>query len=257
MDIVENSIAVPLFVSNFVTLLLIVYFGRDRNRQRTAHQSQIAQLEAKSLKAQMNPHFIFNTLNGIQSLMVLKGEKAVNKYIGLFSTMLRKTLDFSLAEDLSLKEEIDYIKAYIDLQNMRRKAPVNFELSVAETIDLNYSIIAPMLLQPLVENCMLHAFKSQQTPAKIRLRITEKGNTLMLKIEDNGQGRAAARKAKQSSSNATVHHSYGSQILKERIDVLNYLYKERSAFWLEDIVFDDKVQGTRSVLILPKVKPKN
>lgn len=74
-----------------------------------AYKSQIAQLEAKSLKAQMNPHFIYNTLNGIQSVMVLKGEQVANEYIGLFAQMLRKTLDFSLAENLSLQEEIEYI----------------------------------------------------------------------------------------------------------------------------------------------------
>lgn len=85
-----------------MTLLLIVFFGRDRNRQKMAYKSQIAQLEAKSLKAQMNPHFIYNTLNGIQSVMVLKGEQVANEYIGLFAQMLRKTLDFSLAENLSL-----------------------------------------------------------------------------------------------------------------------------------------------------------
>lgn len=79
-----------------------MYFGRDRNRQKMAYKSQIAQLEAKSLKAQMNPHFIYNTLNGIQSVMVLKGEQVANEYIGLFAQMLRKTLDFSLAENLSL-----------------------------------------------------------------------------------------------------------------------------------------------------------
>lgn len=83
-----------------------MFFGRDRNRQKMAYKSQIAQLEAKSLKAQMNPHFIYNTLNGIQSVMVLKGEQVANEYIGLFAQMLRKTLDFSLAENLSLQEEI-------------------------------------------------------------------------------------------------------------------------------------------------------
>ena len=89
-----------------------------------AYKSQIAQLEAKSLKAQMNPHFIYNTLNGIQSVMVLKGEQVANEYIGLFAQMLRKTLDFSLAANLSLQEEIEYIEAYIRLQNIRRNDPV-------------------------------------------------------------------------------------------------------------------------------------
>lgn len=161
MELFDHSIAVPLFVSNFVTLLLIVFFGRDRNRQKMAYKSQIAQLEAKSLEAQMNPHFIYNTLNGIQSVMVLKGEQVANEYIGLFAQMLRKTLDFSLAENLSLQEEIEYIEAYIRLQNIRRNDPVKFEVSCAENVDLLGHTLVPMLLQPIVENCMLHAFSSQ------------------------------------------------------------------------------------------------
>ena len=221
-----------------------------------AYKSQIAQLEAKSLKAQMNPHFIYNTLNGIQSVMVLKGEQVANEYIGLFAQMLRKTLDFSLAENLSLQEEIEYIDAYIRLQNIRRNEPVKFEVSCAENVDLLAHTVAPMLLQPIVENCMLHAFSSQSKNATIRLRITEKPNTLMLKIDDNGLGRKKAAENKDKKKPYAEHQSYATQILKERIDVLNYLHKEKSVFRLEDISSNGKINGTRAILILPKVKPK-
>lgn len=91
----EGSTALPLFISNVVTIMLIVFFGRDRYQQRQAYKNQLARLETKALIAQMNPHFIFNTLNGIQSTMVLKGEEEANKYIGIFSGLLRKTLDMS------------------------------------------------------------------------------------------------------------------------------------------------------------------
>ena len=156
-----------------------------------AYKSQIAQLEAKSLKAQMNPHFIYNTLNGIQSVMVLKGEQVANEYIGLFAQMLRKTLDFSLAENLSLQEEIEYIEAYIRLQNIRRNDPVKFEVSCAENVDLMGYTLAPMLLQPIDENCMLHAFSSQSKNATIKLRITEKSNTDV----ENRRQRLGAKKS--------------------------------------------------------------
>ncbi len=78
MELFEGNVALPLFISNVVTIMLIVFFGRDRSRQRMSYKNQIARLESKSLKAQMNPHFIYNTLNGIQSVMLLKGEKVAN-----------------------------------------------------------------------------------------------------------------------------------------------------------------------------------
>ena len=90
MELFEGNVALPLFISNVVTIMLIVFFGRDRSRQRMAYKNQIAWLESKSLKAQMNPHFIYNTLNGIQSVMLLKGEEVANEYIGVFARILRK-----------------------------------------------------------------------------------------------------------------------------------------------------------------------
>lgn len=100
MTLIEGSTALPLFVSNVVTIMLIVFFGRDRFQQRNAFIHQLARLESKALIAQMNPHFIFNTLNGIQSTMVLKGEEEANRYIGIFSALLRKTLDMSATQNV-------------------------------------------------------------------------------------------------------------------------------------------------------------
>lgn len=147
----ESASTLPILISNFVILVLIIYFGRDRNKQEQAFKNQIARLESKSLRAQMNPHFIFNTLNGIQSVMLLKGEQVANEYVGVFSRMLRSTLEMSLLENSSLVEEISYIKSYIVLQNIRRQYPIKLELNIGESIDINEYVIAPMLLQPIVK----------------------------------------------------------------------------------------------------------
>jgi len=111
MELFEGIVALPLFISNVVTIMLIVFFGRDRSRQRMAYRNQIARLESKSLK--VNPHFIYNTLNGIQSVMLLKGEKVANEYIGVFARILRKTLEMSITENLSLAEELKRTKRSI------------------------------------------------------------------------------------------------------------------------------------------------
>ena len=108
MDLANDS-TIPLFISNFVTLLLILFFSRDRTQQNNVYKEQIARLEAQSLRAQMNPHFIFNALNGVQSVMILQGEAMANKYLGIFSKMLRSTMDMSNNELISLKDEVVYL----------------------------------------------------------------------------------------------------------------------------------------------------
>ena len=135
----EGSTALPLFISNVVTIMLIVFFGRDRYQQRQAYKNQLARLETKALIAQMNPHFIFNTLNGIQSTMVLKGEEEANKYIGIFSGLLRKTLDMSALQNVKLSEEIDYLKNYIILQELRLNYPINTTYIVGDELDVDLS----------------------------------------------------------------------------------------------------------------------
>ena len=106
-------------MSNVVTILLIVFFGRDRTQQQEAYKYQNARLQSKALIAQMNPHFIYNTLNGIQSTMLLKGEKEANRYIGIFSRLMRKTFEMSALEKISLIEEVEFLKNYISLQGKR------------------------------------------------------------------------------------------------------------------------------------------
>ena len=134
MDFVNDS-TVPLFISNFETLLLILFFSRDRTQQNNVYKEQIARLEAQSLRAQMNPHFIFNALNGVQSVMILQGEAMANKYLGIFSKMLRSTMDMSNNKLISLKDEVVYLTTYIALQKMRMEHHVNFEVKIDDEID--------------------------------------------------------------------------------------------------------------------------
>ncbi len=252
-----SNIAIPLFVSNFITITLIVFFGRDRSRQRAAYRDQIARLESQSLKAQMNPHFIYNTLNGIQSVLMLKGEEMANQYVGIFSRMLRKTLDMSSSDNMTLAEEIDYIQGYIALQNIRLERPINFSVTFETKMNPEICLIAPMLLQPIVENAIIHGLIHQKEDGWIELKIRHTDDSLVLNVEDNGMGRkAASQKLKSNVLGKDVHKSHATKILKERIDVLNYIYKTKSVFYLEDILDKGKVCGTRAVLIVPKIMAK-
>ena len=182
MELFEGNIALPLFISNVVTIMLIVFFGRDRSRQRMAYKNQIARLKSKSLKAQMNPHFIYNTLNGIQSVMLLKGEKVANEYIGVFARILRKTLEMSITENLSLEEEMSYLRGYITLQNLR----LNFSLTFLEDLpsfeDQKNHMIPPMLIQPIIENAILHGISPLKHPGFILIKIRLKEKVMIITL---------------------------------------------------------------------------
>lgn len=205
----------------------------------------------------MNPHFIFNTLNGIQSVMILKGEQVANQYMGVFSKMLRKTLDMSITENLSLMEEIEYLQGYIDLQNIRLNHPIEFTVEVDPLIDQEKYMIAPMLLQPIEENAIIHGISPLKTQGKILLKISKKGKGLHLIVEDNGVGRSKAQLLKkEKEKDGKKHVSYATRILKERVDIFNYLHKTKSEFYLEELVEQDQVCGTRAVLIIPIITNK-
>ena len=109
----------PLIISNIFVILFFFFFQNNKKKADTAYQNHIARLEARSLRAQMNPHFIFNALNSLQSIMILKGERESNHYIGMLSGLLRFTLEMSSKESITLREEINYLESYLGLQKMR------------------------------------------------------------------------------------------------------------------------------------------
>lgn len=236
--------------------MLIVFFGRDRLRQQEAYKVQTTRLEAKALKAQMNPHFIFNTLNSIQSIMFIEGHEKANYYMGVFSGLLRKTLDMSVSTDdeLSLKDELSYINEYLQLQNLRMKAPIELIVDLHPPVDPERYRVAPMLLQPLVENAILHGISPLNTAGKIQITIKQNNQILIIYVEDNGIGRKNSSRRKQSLGK-TIHQrkSHATHILRERIDGFNYLYQANCEFYLEDVIRKNQVCGTRAVLKLPLI----
>lgn len=253
MDLANDS-TIPLFISNFVTLLLILFFSRDRTQQNNVYKEQIARLEAQSLRAQMNPHFIFNALNGVQSVMILQGEAMANKYLGIFSKMLRSTMDMSNNELISLKDEVVYLTTYITFQNMRMEHQVNFEVKIDDEIDPHNCFLPTMLLQPIVENAVIHGLQPLKKSGHIKIKVSKKRNLLEIVVEDNGVGRKQSQLLKQKMERK--HTSYASQILKERIDIYSYLRREKTDFFNENINPSKKYTGTRAVLVFPCLNQK-
>ena len=217
--------AIPLIVSNFITILLMFFFTKDRSQQEIAFQQQIAKLEAHSLRAQMNPHFIFNALNGVQSVMMLQGEQMANRYLGVFSKLLRFTIEMTNSEMISLEDELGYLNSYVELQNMRLENGIDFMIDVDSTVDVTQCFLPTMMLQPLVENAIIHGVSSLKNKCIIILKIERVKNILILKVEDNGVGRkeSALLRKNQNKKHSGTRSILTIPFREEKSGIINKL----------------------------------
>ena len=253
MTLIENSVAFPLFVSHVVTILIFVFFSRDRIQQKEAYTYQKARLQARALIAQMNPHFIYNTLNGIQSTMLLKGEKEANRYIGTFSHLMRKTFEMSALEKISLSEEVDFLKNYISLQEMRLNYHIKSRYEIDPALDLEITEMPALMVQPLVENAILHGISPLKKSGELTIRFIRGGSTLFVEVIDNGVGREKAQKYKAGIKKKNNKFPSATKMLVGRIDLYNYTKKTAADFKLEDRMEAGELIGTKATLKLPNL----
>ncbi|NBC56796.1 MAG: hypothetical protein GVY05_00705, partial [Bacteroidetes bacterium] len=228
----------------------LIYRYRQKKQARElklAYEKEIEDLKRKALKAQVNPHFLFNSLNSIR-LLVLKGntEKA-SEGISTFSRLVRKILNHSERDYISLKEEIEYAQEYIRLEQMRFKVPFDFEVIIEDGIEIESINIPPLLIQPFLENSIWHGLRYKKD-GKGTLNITIYKNTenleYIIKICDNGIGREAA--AKLSSS---TKKSFGIKISSERLK--NFNRSTVDHIQIQDI--KDENQKSKGTLVVIRV----
>lgn len=245
-----------LFMLSFGILLEIVVFAlalahriqlTDREKietqqayieeieQRTIYEKRIAEVEMLALRSQMNPHFLFNSLNTIE-YFVLKGEdEKATRYLANFSRLLRLTLNHSNEEAVRLSEELMGLRLYLELEATRFGDEFQYTLEVDAAIDQDGVLLPPLLLQPFVENAIWHGLRQSEQRNKrlwIRLLMLDE-QTLRFEIEDNGIGRRQAADLKSRS--ATQRKSFGMDITRQRVDLFNKNYASQLSLDLIDV----------------------
>ncbi|MBC8151275.1 MAG: histidine kinase [Bacteroidetes bacterium] len=207
----------------------------DEIEQRTTAEKRIAQVEMLALRSQMNPHFLFNSLNTIE-YFVLKGDEAnATRYLANFSRLLRLTLNHANENTVRLSEELQGLRLYVDLEATRFGDEFQYTIEADAGIDQEDVLLPPLLLQPFVENAIWHGLRQSPRPDKrlwIRLLVQDE-HTLRFEIEDNGIGRRQAADLKSRPANA--RKSFGLAITQQRIDLFNRTYPARLAVQLLDI----------------------
>lgn len=229
-------------------LLFALYRVRIRNIRRKALLNQhLAEFEMKALHAQMNPHFIFNCLNSIKGLIVNNQNTEASQYLNKFSLLVRKNLDHSRSQFITLKENIDYLRHYIDIENYRF-GNIRYSIDTGTIPDTEDIFIAPMLLQPLVENAVWHGLR--ETDREIRISFYPEGNKICCRIEDNGIGIIRAQQLKPEGSGNSV----GLSNIRERISLLNQKFGLEYSLTIRDR--SDIDPGTHGTLVLLHFKSK-
>lgn len=188
---------------------------QKRAKEKSDTEKRIVELRLSALRAQMNPHFIFNAINSIQHFVLQNDSEQAYNYLAKFSRLIRLVLEQSQSETISLDQELKMLNLYIELEQLRFERPFTYEIKVdPKLIDENIRIPG-MLVQPFVENAIWHGLLPKKSgDAWIQISFLKKEKNAEIIIEDNGVGRKIAAQKVQVDSK---HHSYGLQITEERL----------------------------------------
>lgn len=208
-------------------------------------QQQGAELEMQALRAQMNPHFIFNCLSSINRFILKNEAEAASDYLTRFSRLIRMVLNHSKETIITLEDELEMLQLYLDMERLRFKNSFDYTIHCSDGLDISAIHIPPLLLQPFAENAIWHGLMHKKGEGHLSIELKDDDNALSCIITDNGIGRKAA--AAFNSKSVEKEKSMGLQITKERLAMLNN--GKKTFFEIDDLV-DDKgmTAGTKVIL---------
>ncbi len=201
---------------------------------KNAKASKIANqlLALKSLRSQMNPHFIFNALNSVNHFIATQDERAANKFLSEFSQLMRLVLENSQLDFISLQKEQEILSLYLKLEHYRFRDKFDYEIDLDQNINAETLEVPPMLIQPYLENAVWHGLRYKEAKGKLLLRISREGKNLLAEVSDNGIGRKQSTELK--TENQRKHSSMGLKNISERLAIINKVYKANYHVSVED-----------------------
>jgi len=223
---------------------------RKEARLTTAFNKRLADVELTALRAQMNPHFLFNSLNSIRHHVLHGRPDEADKYLGKFARLIRMILDHSDQRAVPLAEELESVRLYLEIEAARFDDKFSFHIHVDPEIDAGNTAVPPMLIQPYLENAIWHGLMQKPEGGELGLRIRRDGKALHIEVEDDGIGRARAAWIKSRS--ALKKRSMGMSITQQRLAMIEKQQGIRCDVRVEDLVLPDgEPGGTRVTITLP------
>lgn len=230
-----------LIMGLVLTGVAAFFFYRSNKQQRLANNL----LALRTLRSQMNPHFIFNALNSVNNFIARNDERAANQYLSDFSTLMRSVLENSEADFIPLEKELELIERYMHLEHSRFPEKFDYEMNVDPGIPVRDFQIPPMLLQPYIENAIWHGLRYKEEKGLLKVHLVQQNKyTISIRITDNGIGRKRSQDLKTEHQKRNT--SKGMSTTRERIAILNRMYKDKVDVSIQDLEAD----GTGTVVVL-------
>ncbi len=245
-----------VLVAFFIGVLIWKWRVRKRFRKEE-QQRRLRELELTAIRSQMNPHFLFNCLNSVQNLVQQNKGREAHLYLADFAGLIRKVLQNSEKEEVSLAEELEMVQQYLSLEKLR--FDFNFQITVNEGIDPHNTPVPPMLLQPFAENAVIHGLQHKEGSRFLKIEVSREqtrladqnrlahSSSILIRIEDNGIGRAAAQKL------ATGKNGKSSKLMQERLQILQEKQGEKYRLQITDLT-ENSSTGTRVEIWVPEEK---
>lgn len=247
------EIAYPLYQRWWFILLSVLFVGGlafviiydrvKRTNQQLRLENSLLEMERKALRLQMNPHFIFNALDSISSFIFKNDPKQAVRYLNNFAKLMRLTLESSMEHIHPVETEVSVLKNYLELEKLRFQGKFEYEIEVDEEIDYDVGI-PPMLIQPHVENAILHGIKPKEGKSFLSIRFILDDELLICEVEDDGIGRKASKKLPKRQD----HRSMATQINRDRIRLLRLSKSDDVDIQIIDL---ENPTGTKVIIKLP------
>ena len=245
----KNTLLVSALLLALFTIILYILYRQYQLKS----DKKLLTLEQSMLRSQMNPHFLFNSLNSIKLYIINNETKNAVHYLNKFSKLVRKILEASSFKEIPLAEELETVELYMNIENIRFSNEINFEMKVDKGIDPHLVKIPSLILQPFLENALWHGLSAKEGPKCVQLHVSngQKGY-IQIAIKDNGIGREAADRLKKRK--VLKRKSVGIDITRERLD--NFSKDYQNTFEVEILdLFDESgnASGTKVVLHIPTI----
>lgn len=224
---------------------------RKKEKAEFDRKVEISKVELKALRAQMNPHFVFNSLNSIQHYILNSKSNEAAKYLNKFAKLIRIILSNSEKAMVTVNEDVESLKLYLELESMRFDGKFDYSINIDKSVDGDYDEIPPMLMQPYIENAILHGLNPKDTKGHLKIDIFIKNNYIVCRISDDGIGRIKAGEIKRTTP-SNAHKSLGMKITSERVRILNDINKSDLSVSVIDLLdTNGNSAGTMVELYIP------
>lgn len=246
-ELISRKNSFNYFLLGSIGLLLLLFFFIVKALYSIRIKNK--EIALQSLRREMNPHFIFNSLNSVNQFIAENKELEANKYLTSYSNLMRNTMENSNKDFISLDKEVEQLKKYLDLEHLRFQDKFDFEIVVDESLDTERVFVPNMIMQPHLENAIWHGLRYLDKKGFLSLRFEFKNRKINVMIEDNGIGLTKSRELK--TTNQKIYESRGLNNTKERIDLLNELYKKGISFAISEK--EEPESGTIVQIVFPLI----